>query len=72
MAPDLFNLGTIIDIFLARRFLVTFAIGVAGAVAFYYLTGETPASAAVAFFIGLVGLIAGVVFQIAGSRSGSV
>lgn len=29
MALDLFNLGTIIDIFLARHFFVPFAIGVA-------------------------------------------
>jgi hypothetical protein len=72
MALDLLDLGTLIDIFLARRFFVPFAIGVAGAIAFYYLTGETPASAAVAFFIGLVGFIAGIVFQIAGSRPGSV
>lgn len=72
MALDLFDLGTIIDIFMARRFFVPFAIGVAGAIAFYYLTGETPASAAIAFFIGLVGLIAGIIFQMAGSRSGSV
>lgn len=72
MALDLLDLGTIIDIFLARRFFVPFAIGVAGAIAFYYLTGETPASAAVAFFIGLVGLIAGVIFQMVGGKSGSV
>lgn len=65
------DLGTIIDIFLARRFFVPFAIGVSGAIAFYYLTGETPASAAVAFFIGLVGFIAGIIFQVVGSRSGS-
>lgn len=71
MALDLFDLGTIIDIFMARRFFVPFAIGVAVAIAFYYLTGETPASAAVAFFIGLAGLIAGTVFQMAGSKSGS-
>ena len=72
MALDPFDLGTIIDIFMARRFFVPFAIGVAGGIAFYYLTGETPASAAVAFFIGLVGLIAGIILQMADSRSDSV
>lgn len=73
MALDLFDLGgSLIDIVLARRFLVPFAIGLAVAVAVYYSTGQTPASAAVAFFIGLAGLIAGVVFQLAGGKSGAL
>jgi uncharacterized membrane protein len=72
MALDLFELGTLIDIVLARRFLVPFAIGLAVAVAVYYSTGQTPASAAIAFFIGLVGLIAGVVFQLAGRNRGNL
>jgi len=68
MSLDLFDLGSVVDLILARRFLVPFAIGLALAVAVYYASGETPASAAVAFFIGLVGLIAGVVFQLAGGK----
>lgn len=73
MALDLFDLGgSLIDIVLARRLLVPFAIGLAIAVAVYYSTDQTPASAAVAYFIGLAGLIAGVVFQLAGDKSGAL
>jgi len=72
MALDIFEFGTLIDIVLARRFLVPFAIGLAIAVAIYYSTGQTPASAAVAFFIGLAGLVAGVVFRLVGRRPGAL
>lgn len=73
MALDLFDLGgSLIDIVLARHFLVPFAIGLAIAVAIYYSTGQTPASAAVAFFIGLAGLVAGVVFHLAESKPGAL
>lgn len=69
MALDLFDLGgSVIDIVLARRFLVPLAIGLAIAAAVYYSTGRTPAAAAVAFFIGLAGLVAGIVFQLAGGK----
>ena len=72
MAFDLFDLGSsVIDIVLARRFFVPFAIGLGVAVGVYYLAGETPASAAVAFVIGLVGFGAGVVFHLAGGKSGA-
>ena len=68
MALDLLDIGNLIDIVLARRFFVPFAVGLAIALAVYYGSGETPAAAAVAFFIGLAGFIAGLIFQLAGSK----
>jgi hypothetical protein len=35
----------------------------------YYLTGQEPSSAAIAFFIGMIGFCVGVVFHLAGGKS---
>ena len=70
MALDLFDPGdSIIDIVRARRFLVPFVAGIGIAVGVYYLAGQDPASAAVAFAIGVVGFCVGLVFHFAGGKS---
>ena len=67
MAFDLFDMsGSWLDLLLARRLVIPLVVGVAVAVGFYYLSGETPASAAVAFGIGFISLCAGVIWHIAG------
>lgn len=72
MAFELFDLGSsIIDIVLARRFFVPFAIGIGAAVGVYYLAGQDPVTAAMAVAIGVAGFCAGLVFHFGGGKSGA-
>lgn len=58
----------ILQVISAPRFAVPFLISIGIAVGVYYLTGQEPSSAAIAFFIGMIGLCAGVVFHLAGGK----
>ena len=73
MAIDLFDLaGSWLDLLLVRRFVIPTAAGIVVALGVYYLTSQTPGSAAVAFVIALLGILLGVVWHIAGgSKSGA-
>ena len=67
MAIDLFDLGgSWLDLLLARRLIVPVVVGIAVGLGVYYISGQTPASAAVAFGIGVVSLCVGVIWHIAG------
>ena len=67
MAIDLFDLaGSWLDLLLVRRIIIPTAVGIVVALGVYYLTGQTPASAAVAFGIGLLSVCVGVIWHIAG------
>ena len=52
-----------LDLFLSWRFFVATAIGGGLALGIYLLSGETPAGAAAAFAVGLVGFCTGFVWQ---------
>jgi hypothetical protein len=52
-----------------RRFWIPFGLSLAIATGTYYLTGQEPSSAAIAFFIGLLGFCAGVVLHLAGGMA---
>ncbi|RYG94948.1 MAG: hypothetical protein EON58_15215 [Alphaproteobacteria bacterium] len=67
----MFSIFDLIEAILARRFIIPFIISIGIAIGVYYLGGQTPAFAAIAFFIGLVGLCAGVVLHLARGRSGT-
>jgi len=56
------------DIVAYWRFFLPTAIGFAVALGVYYLTGESPASAAVASAIGFAGVCTGLIWQVAGSK----
>lgn len=73
MAFDLFDVaGEWLDLLRARRLIIPLGVGIAAGLGVFYLGGQDPASAAVAFAIGIVGLVVGVIWQIAGGgRSGS-
>jgi uncharacterized membrane protein len=67
MAIDLFDLvGSWLDLLLLRRLVIPTVVGIGLALGVYYLTGQTPGSAAVAFGIGLLGLCVGAIWHIAG------
>lgn len=53
---------------LTWRSIVPVAIGIGGALAIYYGSGETPASAAVAFAVGFTGICIGAVWEFAHGR----
>ena len=60
------------DLILAPRFAVPFALAIALGIGYYFIRGKTPDSAAIAFGIGIVGLVVGVIWHIAGgSKSGA-
>lgn len=63
---DLHDLAYVLE---TRRFWIPFLLSLAIATGAYYLTGEEPSSAAIAFFIGLLGFCVGVVLHLAGRRS---
>lgn len=64
---DALELLGVLDIFSWRSFLPT-AIGIGAGLGVYYLSGETPASAAVAFALGFAGLCIGLVWQFSHRR----
>ena len=64
---DALDLLGMLDVFSWRSFLST-AVGIGTAVAIYYWTGETPASAAVAFALGFAGLCFGLIWDFAHRR----
>ncbi|HEY4530059.1 MAG TPA: hypothetical protein VIG97_07000 [Luteimonas sp.] len=67
MVIDLFDLAASwLDLLLVRRFIIPTAAGIIVALGVYYLTGQTPGSAAVAFAIAVLGIVFGVVWHIAG------
>ncbi len=71
MAFDAFDLAWL-DILMARRLIIPFAVGIAAGCGFYYLSGQGPSSAAVAFGMAIAGFIVGVIWHIAGGKhSGS-
>lgn len=60
------------DLIFAPRFAVPFALAIALGAGYYFVSGETPDSAAIAFGVGVVGLVVGVIWHIAGgSKSGA-
>lgn len=67
---DAFEFLDFLDILISWRFFLPAAIGVGAALAVYHLSGETPASAAVAFAIGFAGLCTGIVWQVRHERRG--
>jgi len=72
MAFDLFDLaGSWLDILLARRLFVPLAVSILIALGVYFLGGKDPAAAAAAFAIGLVGLCIGIIWHVAGGKSGA-
>jgi hypothetical protein len=61
-----------LELLLAPRFAVSLGVGVAAGFGFYSLSGKDPSSAAVAFGIGAVGFVVGVIWHVAGgSKSGA-
>lgn len=50
------------------RFFLPVAVAAAAGLVVFYATGQTPASAAVAFGLGLFGLCIGMVWQVAARR----
>lgn len=64
---DALDLLGILDVFSWRSFLPT-VVGIGTGLAIYYWTGETPASAAVAFALGFTGLCIGLVWDITHRR----
>lgn len=67
----MFDISDLFQVVTAPRFAIPFLISVGIAIGAYYLTGQEPSSAAIAFFIGIVGFCVGVVFHIAGSKADS-
>jgi hypothetical protein len=69
VALDVFDF---LGLILAPRFAIPLAFAIAVGASYYFVSGEIPDSAAVAFCIGIVGLIVGVICHIAGgSKSGA-
>jgi len=64
---DALDLLGILDIFSRRSFLPT-AVGIGAGLGIYYWSGETPASAAVAFVLGFTGLCVGLIWDFAHRR----
>jgi hypothetical protein len=61
-----------LGLILAPRFAIPLVLAIAVGASYYFVSGETPDSAAIAFGIGIVGLIIGVIFHIVGgSKSGA-
>lgn len=65
----MFDISDLFQLVAAPRFAVPFAISIGIALAAYYLTGQEPSSAAIAFLIGMLGFCVGVVFHLAGGKS---
>ena len=63
------DLHDLFQVLSAPRIGVPFLISVGIAIGVYYLTGQEPSSAAIAFFIGMIGFFVGVVFHLAGGKS---
>ena len=64
---DALDLLSTLDIVSRRSFLPT-AIGVVAGLGIYYWSGETPASAAVAFALGFTGLCIGLLWDFSHRR----
>ena len=65
----MFDTSFLFDMASAPRFAIPFFVSVGIAVGVYYLTGQEPSSAAIAFLIGIFGFCVGIVFHIAGGKS---
>jgi hypothetical protein len=65
---DISDVLSLLDIFTWRIFIST-VIGVGAGAAVFYMSGETPASTAIAVGLGLVGLLAGLLWEF-GRESG--
>jgi hypothetical protein len=63
------DVSDLFEVISAPRFAVPFLISIGIAIGVYYLTGQEPSSAAIAFFIGMIGFCVGVVFHLAGGKS---
>ncbi|MGH8062154.1 MAG: hypothetical protein ACREO7_09090 [Pseudoxanthomonas sp.] len=63
------DISDLLQVLSAPRFAVPFLISIGIAIGVYYLTGQEPSSAAIAFFIGMIGFCVGVVFHLAGGKS---
>ena len=59
----------LIDVVRFWRFYVPLAMCIGLALGVYYLAGQTPDAAAMAVFIGLTGLVSGVIWQIGHAKS---
>ena len=64
---DALDLLSILDVFSWRSLLPT-AIGVGSGLGIYYWSGETPASAAVAFALSFTGLCIGLIWDFSHRR----
>ncbi|MEL1265324.1 hypothetical protein [Pseudoxanthomonas putridarboris] len=66
------DLADFLELFFVRRIVIPLGVAAAIGIGIYYLSGKTPTSAAVAFGIGIIGLVIGVIWHIAGgSKSGA-
>ena len=65
----MFDISDLLSVLSAPRFAVPFLISIGIAIGVYYLTDQEPSSAAIAFFIGMIGFCVGVVFHLAGGKS---
>lgn len=57
------------DLMVSWRFFLAAAIGIGAGLSVYFSSGETPASAAVAFAFGLAGIFMGLIWQYRHERS---
>jgi hypothetical protein len=64
---DVFDVLDILDLFTLRSFIPT-AIGVGAGFGVYYLSGETPTSAAIGVAFGLIGFCVGLFWQFSYKR----
>lgn len=70
MALDLLGIAAVLATFLlAPRLYIPLAAGIALGLGLYYLTGQTPASAAMAFGAGILGLLIGILMHATRDRS---
>jgi hypothetical protein len=61
-------LADFMDLLAAPRFALPLAVGIAIGLGLYLLGGRGPSSAAAAFAVGVMGLVVGLVWHVAGGR----